>query len=108
MGRGKTPSLSGGNPSLGPRTKNAHQHEHADYKFINCRLLVGTFFVVAFGEVTNRRFPPPWTVEEIPGGFKVIDANGQSLAYCYGRESQADADIAKVLTKMRQRATDRS
>ena len=43
-------------------------------------------------------FPPPWTVEEIPGGFKVIDANGQSLAYCYGRETQADADIAKVLT----------
>ena len=46
----------------------------------------------------TRRFPPPWTVEEIPGGFKVRDANGQSLAYCYGRETQADADIAKVLT----------
>ena len=45
----------------------------------------------------TRHFPPPWTVEEIPGGFKVIDANGQSLAYCYGRETQADADIAKVL-----------
>ena len=27
-----------------------------------------------------RRFPPPWTVEEIPGGLKVVDANGQSLA----------------------------
>ena len=48
--------------------------------------------------MTQRRFPPPWTVEEIPGGFKVIDAQGQSLAYCYGRETQADADIAKVLT----------
>jgi len=22
----------------------------------------------------------PWTVEKIPGGFKVLDANGQSLA----------------------------
>ena len=30
-----------------------------------------------------RRFPPPWTVEEIPGGLKVVDANGQSLAYVY-------------------------
>ena len=40
----------------------------------------------------------PWTVKEIPGGFKVIDAKGQSLAYVYGRETQADADIAKVLT----------
>ena len=48
--------------------------------------------------ITTRGFPPPWTVEEIPGGFKVIDAQGQSLAYCYGRETQADADIAKVLT----------
>ena len=44
------------------------------------------------------RFPPPWTVEQIPGGFKVLDANGQSLAYIYGRETRADADIAKVLT----------
>jgi hypothetical protein len=40
----------------------------------------------------------PWTVEKIPGGFKVLDANGQSLAYVYGRESRADADIARVLT----------
>jgi hypothetical protein len=28
----------------------------------------------------------------------VIDASGQSLAYVYGRETKADADIAKVLT----------
>ena len=46
----------------------------------------------------TRRFPPPWTVEQIPGGYKVLDANGQSLAYVYGRETQADADIANVLT----------
>jgi hypothetical protein len=26
------------------------------------------------------------------------DANGQSLAYVYGRESKADADTANVLT----------
>ena len=45
-----------------------------------------------------RRFPPPWTVEKIPGGFKVVDANQQSLAYVYARETRADADTAKVLT----------
>ena len=45
----------------------------------------------------RRRFPPPWTVEQIPGGYKVKDANGQSLAYVYGRETRADADIAHVL-----------
>jgi hypothetical protein len=33
------------------------------------------------------RFPPPWTVERLAGGFKVIDANGQSLAYFYARET---------------------
>ena len=37
-----------------------------------------------------RRFPPPWTVEKIPGGFKVIDANGQSLAYVYSRENVSE------------------
>jgi len=44
-----------------------------------------------------RRFPTPW-VEQIPGGYKVLDDNGQSIAYVYGRETKADADIAKVLT----------
>jgi len=45
-----------------------------------------------------RRFPPPWTVEQIPGGYKVLDANGQSLAYVYVREKKVDADIAAALT----------
>jgi hypothetical protein len=49
-------------------------------------------------EQSTRRFPPPWTVEEIPGGYKVKDANRQSLAYIYGRETRADADIANLLT----------
>ena len=48
--------------------------------------------------MTSRRFPAPWQVEQIPGGYKVLDANGQSLAYIYGREKSADADIAHVLT----------
>ena len=46
----------------------------------------------------GARRQPPWTVEQIPGGYKVLDANGQSLAYVYGRETKADADIANVLT----------
>ena len=48
--------------------------------------------------MTSRRFPQPWTVEEIPGGFKVLDANGQALVYVYARETREQADIAKVLT----------
>jgi hypothetical protein len=49
--------------------------------------------------MTRRRFPPPWTIERLPGGgFKVIDANGQSLAYFYARENDHDARTAAVLT----------
>jgi hypothetical protein len=47
---------------------------------------------------STRRFPPPWQVEQIPGGFKVLDASGQALAYVYARETKAQADIAKVPT----------
>ena len=46
----------------------------------------------------GRRFPPPWTAQQIAGGFKVLDANGQELAYVYARDNEADANIAKVLT----------
>ena len=49
--------------------------------------------------MSERRFPPPWTVETIPGGLKVCDANGQSLACVYSRENPNDAHMAKVLTK---------
>ena len=39
----------------------------------------------------TRRFPSPWTVERIEGGFKVLDETGQALAYVYAREKEADA-----------------
>jgi hypothetical protein len=45
-----------------------------------------------------RRFPAPWQVEQIPGGYKVLDASGQALAYVYGRETRQQADTANVLT----------
>ena len=40
-----------------------------------------------------RRF---WTVEALDGGFKVIDANAQALAYAYA--DKRDAETAKGLT----------
>ena len=49
--------------------------------------------------MSERKFAPPWSVEKIPGGFKVVDANGQSLAYVYSRENPNDAHMAKVLTE---------
>jgi hypothetical protein len=40
-----------------------------------------------------RSFPPPWKVVEIPGGFRVQDANSRALAYVYfypGSDSRED------------------
>jgi hypothetical protein len=34
-------------------------------------------------EMTARRFPPPWRVEETDACFIVRDDNGQALSYVY-------------------------
>jgi hypothetical protein len=47
--------------------------------------------------MSSIRLLPLTTI--IPGGFKVVDANGQSLAYVYSRENASDAHMAKVLTE---------
>jgi hypothetical protein len=37
--------------------------------------------------VSNRRFPPPWTIEELNDAcFVVRDNNGQALVYIYYEE----------------------
>jgi hypothetical protein len=41
-----------------------------------------------------RRFPPPWTVEELDPCFVVRDVNGEVLAYVYCEEA-----AAKLLTE---------
>jgi hypothetical protein len=33
--------------------------------------------------MADRRFPPPWTVEDIGAAFVVKDCTGQRLAYVY-------------------------
>ena len=73
----------------------------------NCEIPGSSWVPCIWGEplkkyqraMTDRRFPPPWTVEKIPGGLVVRDANGQSLAYVYYRENDSDARMAKVLTE---------
>jgi hypothetical protein len=44
-----------------------------------------------------RRFPAPWTVEALDSGFKIVDSNGQTLAYVYGHADPRDAQVAKGL-----------
>jgi 2-methylisocitrate lyase-like PEP mutase family enzyme len=45
-----------------------------------------------------RRFPPPWTIEALDGGFKIVDAKGQAVAYVYGHADPREAEIANALT----------
>jgi hypothetical protein len=46
-----------------------------------------------------RRFPPPWSVEELDACFVVIDNGGQKLAYIYFEEEPGRRSAAKLLTK---------
>jgi hypothetical protein len=49
----------------------------------------------------RRRFPPPWKVEEHPGGESYIirDAKGQALAYVYFEDEAGRRSAAKLLTR---------
>jgi len=49
--------------------------------------------------VTERRFPPPWTVEELDACFVVRDHNEQALAYVYFEDEPGRRSTAKLLTK---------
>jgi hypothetical protein len=49
--------------------------------------------------VTERRFPPPWSVEEQPACFAVRDHNGQQLAYVYFEDEPGRRSAAKLLSK---------
>jgi hypothetical protein len=49
--------------------------------------------------MTARRFPPPWSVEDIGAAFVVKDGNGQQLAYVYYEDEPQRRVAAKMLTK---------
>ena len=49
--------------------------------------------------MTERRFPPPWTVEERAAAFAVCDANGQALAYVYFEAGLGRRSASKLLTR---------
>jgi hypothetical protein len=46
-----------------------------------------------------RRFPPPWTVEDIGAAFVVTDSAGQKLTYVYFEDEPGRRSAAKLLTK---------
>jgi hypothetical protein len=47
----------------------------------------------------ERRFPPPWTVEDTGACFVVKDSSGQKLLYVYYEEEPGRRSAAKLLTK---------
>jgi hypothetical protein len=46
----------------------------------------------------GRRFPPPWSIEDIGAAFVVKDGSGQ-LGYFYYEEQAGRRSTAKMLTK---------
>jgi hypothetical protein len=53
----------------------------------------------------TRRFPPPWTVEELDACFVVRDHSGQKLAYVYFEDEPGRRSAAKLLTRDEARRT---
>jgi hypothetical protein len=47
---------------------------------------------------TQAPIPSALHIEALDGGFKIVDANGQALAYVYGHADSRDAGITKALT----------
>ena len=48
--------------------------------------------------MSDRRFSAALVRRTVARGYKVIDVNGQSLAYFYARENDHDANTAGVLS----------
>ncbi len=46
----------------------------------------------------NRRFPPPWSIEESSACFIVRDHDKQALAYVYYENESGRRSAAKLLT----------
>lgn len=46
----------------------------------------------------RERYPPPWRVEQIPGGFRVVASNCVPVAYVYGLAGHARSAAPNSLT----------
>jgi endo-1,4-beta-D-glucanase Y len=47
----------------------------------------------------QRRFPPPWSVEERPACYIVHDATGFAVAYVYFEEEPGRRTAANLMTQ---------
>jgi hypothetical protein len=49
--------------------------------------------------MAQRRFPPPWSVDDLGAAFVVKDKTHQKLVYVYYEEEPGRGSSAKLLTK---------
>jgi hypothetical protein len=49
--------------------------------------------------MSERRFPPPWSVEDIGSSFVVKASNDQPLVFIYYGEDVGRRSLAKLLTR---------
>jgi hypothetical protein len=49
--------------------------------------------------MTTRRFPPPWSVEDIGGSFVVKASNDRPLVFIYYWGGVGRRSLAKLLTR---------
>jgi hypothetical protein len=49
--------------------------------------------------MSDRRFPPPWSIEETAACFIVRDGFDQALAYVYYEEEPGRRSAAELLSK---------
>jgi hypothetical protein len=59
----------------------------------------GDRFTRLFSDMTSRRFPPPWSIEDTGAAFVVKGGSGQKLGYFYYEEEPGRRSAAKMLTK---------
>jgi hypothetical protein len=57
-------------------------------------------------DVTARRFPPPWTVQELDACFIVKDSAGQKMVFVYFR-GRAGTQIGGEIVHQRRGTADR-
>jgi hypothetical protein len=56
-------------------------------------------FETLFGMPSPRRFPPPWSVDDIGGCFVVKASNSRPLVFIYYGEGVARRSLARLLTR---------
>ena len=49
-------------------------------------------------ESLRERYPPPWRIDELSGGYRVVSSNGFTLAWIYSADGVARSADPQKLT----------